>query len=246
MTDLKPADSVALFDSTTAMVAALAAALRGEGFPHLGSPSIYGRAVRAAGHLPWPLLRQIYTRIGAAEGVDPARLGDVDLAAVARWLTEQYPRRRYPAALHRVQQRGHHPPRGRHRGALAARHRAGPGGPGRRPESSGRRDAVRRAARPGPAAAQPRCRAAPHARPGAGRADGRPDDLLPDQVARPARGVRGVPGRRAAARRPGDRRRRPVELAGGPGRRAARVPARRAGRPRPGGLPSPAAHPDRR
>jgi hypothetical protein len=99
VTDLKPADSVALLDSATAMVAALAAALRGEGFPHLGSPPIYGRAVRAAGRLPWPLLRQIYTRIGAAEGIDPARLGDVDLDAVARWLAEQYPRRRYPAAF---------------------------------------------------------------------------------------------------------------------------------------------------
>jgi hypothetical protein len=99
MTDLKPADSVALFDSATAMVSALSAALRGETFPHLGSSALYGRAVRAAGRLPWPLLRQIYARIGAAEGVDPARLGDVDLAAVARWLTEQYPRRRYPAAF---------------------------------------------------------------------------------------------------------------------------------------------------
>jgi hypothetical protein len=99
VTDLKPADSVALFDSATAMVAALAAALRGEGFPNLGSPSIYGRAVRAVGHLPWPVLRRIYTRIGAAEGIDPARLGDVDLGAVARWLAGQYPRRRYPAAF---------------------------------------------------------------------------------------------------------------------------------------------------
>jgi hypothetical protein len=99
VTDLKPADSVALFDSATAMVSALSAALRGAAFPHLGSSAAYGRAVRAAGHLPWPLLRQIYTRIGAAEGLDAARLGDVDLGAVARWLTEQYPRRRYPAAF---------------------------------------------------------------------------------------------------------------------------------------------------
>jgi hypothetical protein len=99
VTDLKPADSVALFDSATAMVSALSAALRGAAFPNLGSPPVYGRAVRAVGHLPWPLLRQIYTRIGAAEGIDPARLGDVDLAGVARWLTEQYPRRHYPAAF---------------------------------------------------------------------------------------------------------------------------------------------------
>ena len=99
MTDLKPVDSVALFDSATALLAALSAGLRGQAFPHLGQSGVYARLVRAGGHLPWPLLRQIYTRVGASEGVDPARLGDVDLAAVARWLTEQYPRRRYPAVF---------------------------------------------------------------------------------------------------------------------------------------------------
>ena len=99
MTDLRPVDSVALFDSATALVAALSSALRGQAFPHVGQSGGQARLVRAGGHLPWPLLRKIYTRVGATEGVDPARLGDVDLAAVAQWLTEQYPRRRYPAVL---------------------------------------------------------------------------------------------------------------------------------------------------
>ena len=99
MSDLKPADSVALFDSATALLAALSAALRGKPFPHIGQLGLYAPVVRAGGHLPWPLLRSIYTRIGAAEGVDPGRLADLDLSAVARWLTEQYPRRRYPAVL---------------------------------------------------------------------------------------------------------------------------------------------------
>ena len=99
MSGLKPADSVALFDSATALLAALAAALRGKPFPHIGQFPAYAPLVRAGGHLPWPLLREIYTRIGAAEGVDPDRLGDLDLTAVARWLVEQYPRRRYPAVL---------------------------------------------------------------------------------------------------------------------------------------------------
>ena len=98
--DLKPADSVALFDSATALLAALGAALAGPGVPASRQSGVYRPGWSApAGHLPWPLLRQIYTRVGAAEGVDPARLGDVDLAAVARWLTEQYPRRRYPAVF---------------------------------------------------------------------------------------------------------------------------------------------------
>jgi hypothetical protein len=99
MTDLEPADSVALFDSATALVAALSAALWGKAFPHLGQSAAYSPVVRAGGHLPWRLLRGIYTRIGSSEGVDPARLGDIDLAAVARWLTEQYPCRPYPAVF---------------------------------------------------------------------------------------------------------------------------------------------------
>lgn len=99
MSDLRPADSVAQFDSATGLVAALSAALQGKPFPHLGQPGAFSPLVRAGGHIPWPLLRKIYTRVGATEGVDPARLGDVDLAAVARWLTDQYPRRRYPAVF---------------------------------------------------------------------------------------------------------------------------------------------------
>jgi hypothetical protein len=99
MTDLRPADSVASFDSATALLAALSAALHGKPFPHVGQPAIFAPLVRAGGHLPWPLLRAIYTRVGAAEGVDPGRLADLDLGAVARWLAEQYPRRRYPAVL---------------------------------------------------------------------------------------------------------------------------------------------------
>jgi hypothetical protein len=99
MTDLKPADSVALFDSATALLAAVNSALRGEPFLHLGNSVWSGRAARAGGQLPWPVLRDIYTRIGAAEGIDPARLGDVNLAAVGRWAAETYPRRPYPGVM---------------------------------------------------------------------------------------------------------------------------------------------------
>jgi hypothetical protein len=99
VSDFKPADAVALFDSATALVGAISAALQGKPFPHIGQSWAQGRLVRIGGQLPWTLFRQIYTRVGASEAIDPARLGDVDLAAVARWLTEQYPRRRYPAAF---------------------------------------------------------------------------------------------------------------------------------------------------
>jgi hypothetical protein len=99
MNDLAPRDVVALFDSATVLHAALAAALRGEPFPHLGNSPLAAAAVRIGGRLPWSLVRRVYTRVGASEGLDPDRLGDVDLAAVAQWLADGHPRRRYPAAF---------------------------------------------------------------------------------------------------------------------------------------------------
>ena len=130
MTDLKPADSVALFDSATALLAALSAALQGRAYPHVGQSALRARLVRAGGHLPWSLLRQIYTRVGAAEGVDPTRLGDVDLAAVARWLTDQYPRRSYPAVLVGSSNGALAHLAAASRRGLAAGHGAGAGHPG--------------------------------------------------------------------------------------------------------------------
>ena len=99
MSTLKPAKVVASFDSATVLQAGLAAALRGKAFPHLGQSSAAAMAVRSAGRLPWPLLRQLYARIGASEGIDPARLGDVDLGAVAKALVDSIPARPYPAVF---------------------------------------------------------------------------------------------------------------------------------------------------
>jgi hypothetical protein len=99
VTDLAPAKVVASFDSATVLHASLAAALAGRPFPHLGHSAAAAAAIRAGGRLPWPVLRRLYTRIGASEGIPAARLGDVDMAAVAAWLAGTYPRRRYPAAL---------------------------------------------------------------------------------------------------------------------------------------------------
>ena len=96
---LDPKQVVASFDSASVLHAATVAALNGQPFPNLGSSAVAGLAVRAAGRLPWSLLRGIYTRIGASEGIDPRRLGDVDLAAVAASFADRYPKRRYPAIL---------------------------------------------------------------------------------------------------------------------------------------------------
>jgi hypothetical protein len=99
VSDLDPKQVVASFDSASVLHAATAAALEGQPFPNLGSSALAGLAVRAAGRLPWSLLRGIYTRIGASEGIDPRRLGDVDLAVVAASFADRYPTRRYPAIL---------------------------------------------------------------------------------------------------------------------------------------------------
>jgi hypothetical protein len=99
VSDLDPKQVVAAFDSASVLHAATVAALNGQPFPNLGSSALAGLAVRGAGRLPWSALRRIYTRIGAAEGISPRRLGDVDLAAVADSFAERYPKRRYPAIL---------------------------------------------------------------------------------------------------------------------------------------------------
>ena len=44
-------------------------------------------------------LLNAHPRIGAAEGIDPQRLGDVNMTAVARWFADQIPDRRYPAIM---------------------------------------------------------------------------------------------------------------------------------------------------
>jgi hypothetical protein len=99
MRDLDPKQVVASFDSASVLHAATVAALNGQPFRNLGSSSAAGLAVRAAGRLPWAMLRGIYSRIGASEGINPRRLGDVDLSAVAKAFAERYPKRPYPAVL---------------------------------------------------------------------------------------------------------------------------------------------------
>jgi hypothetical protein len=99
VSDLDPKKVVASFDSASVLHAATVAALNGQPFPNLGSSSSAGLAVRAAGRLPWSMLRGIYSRIGASEGINPRRLGDVDLSAVAEAFAERYPKRPYPAVL---------------------------------------------------------------------------------------------------------------------------------------------------
>lgn len=94
-----PEKVIASFDSASVLHAALVAALEGRPFSNLGNPEPLGRLVRVAARLPWPVLRELYRRIGGAEGIPPESLGRVDLAAVAASFATAYPHRRYPAAV---------------------------------------------------------------------------------------------------------------------------------------------------
>ena len=78
----------------------LTAALHGHDLPGSAKDARARRArVRATSLLPAPLRRRAYARAGAAEGVPASELADVDLAAVARYVTAHYPQRRYPGVL---------------------------------------------------------------------------------------------------------------------------------------------------
>lgn len=94
-----PAKVVAAFDSASVLHAAVVAGLNRRPFPHLGNPPPMGPIVRAASRLPWPLLRELYRRIGGAEGVDPGLLGDIDAERIAASFAAAFRRAAYPAML---------------------------------------------------------------------------------------------------------------------------------------------------
>jgi len=99
---------VAGFDSASAMVRVLGAALRGREAPMLAQfPSpverfleppadwLVGRIER----LPAPALRSIYRRSGWLDAVPASRLTQVRADDLADWVVGHYPRRRYPVVF---------------------------------------------------------------------------------------------------------------------------------------------------
>jgi hypothetical protein len=92
-------DAVASFDSASAFLLALARALRGQDFPHLGQPRWKAVPVRASALLPRGLRCRAYAIASGREGNPAERLGDIDLDEVAAWVARTYPDRRYPAVM---------------------------------------------------------------------------------------------------------------------------------------------------
>ena len=95
----EPEKVIASFDSASVLHAGLVAALEGRPFSNLGNPEPLGRLIRIATRMPWPILREIYRRIGGSEGIPPDQLRRVDMAAVAAAFAGAFPGRRYPAVL---------------------------------------------------------------------------------------------------------------------------------------------------
>lgn len=90
MSTVAPARAVAGFDSATAMLRAVASALRGKRFEVLGQSRLMSAPLRLSNLLPEALRTQLYRISGAAEGVTPAMLASIDMQRVAAWMTGHY------------------------------------------------------------------------------------------------------------------------------------------------------------
>jgi hypothetical protein len=96
---MKAERALANFDSAPGMLRALGAYLHGRDLPGLGIwPAAMEPVGRLLNRLPRPLRETVYRLGGWWEAIPADRLGEVRAEVLARWVVDQYPRRRYPAA----------------------------------------------------------------------------------------------------------------------------------------------------
>jgi hypothetical protein len=96
---MKAERALANFDSAPAMLRALGAYLHGRDFPGLGIwPAAMEPVGRMLNRLPRPLRETVYRLGGWWEAIPAERLGEVEAEVLSRWVVDQYPRRRFPAA----------------------------------------------------------------------------------------------------------------------------------------------------
>lgn len=95
----RPPWFVANFDSSTGLLKALANALHGKGFAGVGSIPESELLAKAINALPWKLQRSIYVKGSIKGTVDPQKLGEVQAEDYMRWVTQFYPKKKYPAIL---------------------------------------------------------------------------------------------------------------------------------------------------
>ncbi|WP_346123469.1 hypothetical protein [Micromonospora coerulea] len=86
---------VAAGSTARVLVAATARALRGDDCADLGHPTPLSRFTGA----PEPVRRAAAARAAGRVALTPGQVAEVDTERVARWIVDQYPRRRYPGVL---------------------------------------------------------------------------------------------------------------------------------------------------
>lgn len=96
---MKAPPGIAKFDSATVMAKALGRYLAGKNFANLGQSRLQELLVRNADLVPRHLCERIFAHAGALEGIKPADIDQVSMSGIARWVTELYPHRRYPAMM---------------------------------------------------------------------------------------------------------------------------------------------------
>lgn len=92
---------IAKFDSSAAMLQAIAHFLHGRDFPALGQrPTFaYKLLARSLNLLPERPREFVYSTFGALEGVVAHKLSDVREEVLAEWMVDLYPKRTYPAVM---------------------------------------------------------------------------------------------------------------------------------------------------
>lgn len=88
---------VADFDSSTALLRALAASLRGRRFERLGRGRLPGTLAAASRALPERLVTAAFARAGAIEAIPASQFAEVDPNAFAEWAAGCYPNAPVPA-----------------------------------------------------------------------------------------------------------------------------------------------------
>jgi hypothetical protein len=93
---------IADFDSSTAMLRAVASSLRDRDLPLLGmhgaaTERVLGPLSRLVDRLPERLRKDLFVRAGTLDAVRERALGSFDAEAVARWTTGMVPQRHVPA-----------------------------------------------------------------------------------------------------------------------------------------------------
>jgi hypothetical protein len=96
---IKPSYIIGL-DSATAALRANAKYLHGKDFLSGGiAPSLAASLLNVVSHLPQQLVENISTWAGWLDASSPSVLDKVRAETISRWIVNQYPRRRYPAAM---------------------------------------------------------------------------------------------------------------------------------------------------